>query len=334
MEPKTTTPAVPEPSRKTERYSLETLETASKAIAVLLVGTYVLGFMIVSLHNASHGFFEVNPLRPRILAAGFLFLFTTLLPAFLANQMYSRDSELTPKQQLSHAIVATLAYYFVCVVLTFMLGGLLSFPSGTASNPVAHPTGLGSWLSAGLPVGMLLLVYGLRLAWRTFRTHPMRTALFAGLDVLVLLSANLFLMGRVRPLAATMWFFVVGVVGTPLKNDLMDPGKRKEYSILLLAIGIVALTTFSSWVYPQFRFSWGGGSPIPVVVYFSGNSRLLPGQQLDADILDESDSGFYIVQRNQTQAIFIPRSAVATIYFSDKPLDPALLNDPQKQPPK
>jgi hypothetical protein len=183
--------------------------------------------------------------------------------------------------------------------------------------------------------GFLLTFYGAGFAWKQFRTHPMRTALLAGLGLLALLSANLILAGRARPFAITTWLLVVGVVSVGLNNDLRDTQERKEMDpIWLLGLGIILLTTFSNAVFPQFKFSWGGGSPIPVVVYFSRDSRLLPGQQLDADILDESDSGFYIVQRGQTQAIFVPRSAVATLYFSDKPLDPVLLNDLPKHPAK
>src|ERR1700680_4827588 len=103
------------PSPKIKTYGLETLETVSKATAVLLVGTYVLGFVIVSLHDASYGFFEVNPLRPRILAAGLLFLLMTALPASFVTRFYSHDVELSPQQQVSQVLVAMLSYYLVCV---------------------------------------------------------------------------------------------------------------------------------------------------------------------------------------------------------------------------
>jgi hypothetical protein len=326
---------VPETPPRMKWYGLETLETATKAIAVLLVSTYIFGFLIVSLRNASHGFFEVNPLRPRILAAGLLFLFMTLLPALFANRLYSHSLELSPEQRFSRAIAATYTYYAACFVMTFMFSdSLLALP--LPSTLTIHVTQLRSWLLiTSMIAGFLFTFYGLGFAWRKFRTHPMQAGLFAGLGVLVLLAMNLLLVGRARPFAITMWLFGVGVVSAGLNDDLRDPQKRKELDpIWLLGLGIILLTTFTDVVYPQFKFSWGGGSPIPVVVYFSRDSRLLPGQQLDADILDESDSGFYIVQRSQTQAIFVPRGAVATIYFSDKPLDPVLLNDLPKQTPK
>jgi len=52
---------------------------------------------------------------------------------------------------------------------------------------------------------------------------------------------------------------------------------------------------------------------IPVVIYFSNDSRVLPGQELTAELLEESDSGLYVVQQDRKQALFVPRTAVSAI---------------------
>ena len=70
---------------------------------------------------------------------------------------------------------------------------------------------------------------------------------------------------------------------------------------------------------------------IPVVIYCSNDSRVLPGQELTAELLEESDSGLYVVQQDRKQALFVPRTAVSAIYFSQKPLDSKLL---KPAPPK
>src|SRR5579871_2249894 len=54
-----------------------TIDVVSKAVALCIAVIYVSGFLITSLNDFRYGFSVMNPLRPRILAAGgwfFLFL--------------------------------------------------------------------------------------------------------------------------------------------------------------------------------------------------------------------------------------------------------------------
>src|ERR1019366_37930 len=56
-----------------------------------------------------------------------------------------------------------------------------------------------------------------------------------------------------------------------------------------------AMFVFSSVYYPHIKSSWGGGSPVPVVIYLSKESPVRPNQQVSAELVDESDAGFYIL---------------------------------------
>jgi hypothetical protein len=60
-------------------------------------------------------------------------------------------------------------------------------------------------------------------------------------------------------------------------------------------------------------------------VYLSKGSPVFAGKQVPAKLLDEEDTGFYIVPKQEKRAIFLPRSAVALIYFPDRPSDFTLL---------
>ena len=88
---------------------------------------------------------------------------------------------------------------------------------------------------------------------------------------------------------------------------------------------LIGFSVFPLVIYPHIKSGWGGGSPVSVVIYLSNDSRILPGQQLSADLLEESDGGLYVAQKGQQQALFIPRTEISTVYFSDKPLDEGLL---------
>jgi hypothetical protein len=52
---------------------------------------------------------------------------------------------------------------------------------------------------------------------------------------------------------------------------------------------------------------------------------LSPNKSVQAQLIEESDEGFYIVGPKESKAIFVPRSAVAMVYFSDKPSESPLL---------
>src|SRR5207302_3594049 len=102
--------------------------------------------------------------------------------------------------------------------------------------------------------------------------------------------------------------FVVGIFAAALNHNLRDEQKRRARDWPRLSVPLLAaLFSFSAEIYPHLKSSLGGGTPVPVVVYLSEVSRILPGQELAAELLEESDSGLYVVQNGQKQALFIPR---------------------------
>lgn len=123
-----------------------------------------------------------------------------------------------------------------------------------------------------------------------------------------------------------LWFFGVSVVAiTEFKirkreNLISDGGWSKPMGVFF-----AALLVFSQYVYPNLKAPWGGGTPANITVYFSKDSVLNPNKAIQAQLIEESDEGFYIVGPKESKAIFIPRSSVALIYFSDKAADSPLL---------
>ena len=63
------------------------IDSLSKVLAVALVFLYVSEFLITSLHNFQYGFSEMNPLRPRILAAGGWFAIFIAVPFALVWEL-------------------------------------------------------------------------------------------------------------------------------------------------------------------------------------------------------------------------------------------------------
>jgi hypothetical protein len=105
-------------------------------------------------------------------------------------------------------------------------------------------------------------------------------------------------------------------------NLLLDGGWSKPLVVVFLALLI-----FSTEVYPHLKASWGGGTPASVTVFFTKDSLLNPNKSMQAQLVEESDDGFYIVGPKESKAVFIPRNTVALIYFSDKPIDSGMLQN-------
>ena len=88
---------------------------------------------------------------------------------------------------------------------------------------------------------------------------------------------------------------------------------------------LFVLAAYAEGIYPNLGSAWGGGSPTPVVLYLSKDSPIHPGEQISAQLLDQSDAGYYILPTDEKRAIYIPRTAVSLVYFGKQISDSGLL---------
>jgi hypothetical protein len=313
---------------QTKRSLSESLDALSKSIVIAVFAIFIFGFLIVAVHNAEYGFSETNPLKPKIVAAGTLFMLFCIFPAAAAKSIFSHNLlQLAPEQRFSRAILASVSYLVACTVSAVILGPLYDF---RPSKPLA-PTPWWANLVAVVATMAILSAFGAVMAfgWKHYEKHPMKVAACAGAFAMLWLIFFYFDARQEIVPAVALWFFAIGVWSELIRHILSDPQKREKFAIQegLLPV-VLALTLFSTVLYPRIKTSWGGGSATPVVVYFSRESRILPGQQLECDLLDESDSGIYIAKAGETRrAIFIPRIAISALYFFNRPLEPDFLKE-------
>jgi len=121
---------------------------------------------------------------------------------------------------------------------------------------------------------------------------------------------------RASGAATALWFLVAGLL-------IYREGSSRSWILWAgnwlqtLSFSILGVLVFASSYYPHINSSWGGGSPIPITMYFSKESMVMPGQSIAVLLVDESDAGLYVVGKNGKKATFIPRSAVGLVYYSD-----------------
>lgn len=290
-------------------------DTLSKGVAAIAIALYACGFLIVSLHHSNYGFIGTNPFRPRILAAGAWFLFLSVVPILSLTGLRGATLRMSWLQLAEFSY----PYYFGCIFLSLLASPLFSFSADSEWpwGPAPH-----RWwwsLATILVLGLLIFLIDLKKCPRVV------TATASVVFVLVCLQYNVRAMtaGRFEFTAVIMWFFAAGVL-TVVELKVRSRGGDWEKTVFLL---LGALFLFALFYYPHIKASWGGGAPVNVTIYFTKDSPISPNKAVSAQLVEESDEGYYIVGPNETRAIYVPRSAVALVYFSDKVSDSPLLRD-------
>jgi hypothetical protein len=124
------------------------------------------------------------------------------------------------------------------------------------------------------------------------------------------------------PASVALWFmasgFVLRVRSLPW-NYLIRNWKSNGF------LALMSITGFATFYYPHIKPSWGGGEPVSATIYFAKDSPILPGRSVSAQILEETDSGLYVIGGGDKKATFIPRNAVAMVYYSDDGSGPFIM---------
>jgi hypothetical protein len=292
-------------------------DTLSKSIAGIAIALYACGFLVVSLYHAKFGFVGTNPFRPRVLAAGAWFSFFTAIPVSIAFRYRNK-----PWSKIANdAYPLWLAAWALSVPLSFII---FEFSSYQDYQP------LGKWVLTVsiLSVVAVILADILKSKKKGPQWLPALLSVPAVLYFAFYPLRNLFTNHHFDTSTVTLWFFVAFLViklelSIRSGRSLADGGEWSKPLVLVFSL----LLVFSLEIYPHLKASWGGGTPENVTVYFSKDSLLNPNKAVQAQLIEESDEGFYIVGPKELKAIFIPRSAVAMIYFADKPADSPMLQN-------
>ena len=205
-------------------------------------------------------------------------------------------------------------YYFACLSFSFLAIRLFNSTAGVSSSiPL-------KWVGIGLIVFLVLLIltdYKKGPAIIPVISSVLLATLLVGFDLRQIVFHDVFDSENIG-----LWFFAIGIF-TIFEIHIRFRKFRDAYEAVwkvakTLTPILAALLVFASYYYPRMKSSWGGGSPINVILFFNKDSAIKPNQSVSAQLIDESDAGFYVLGPGETRAIFIPRSSVSLVYFSDK----------------
>jgi hypothetical protein len=314
-----TTQAMPQnpPPPQTTRGSVE---LASKFTAALLFSVYASGFLITSLHTSVYGFTAINPLRPKILAAGAWFLFFAAVPVMLGSGARKQVFALLERREWFHLGEWVLFYYGLCVILGLSSIPLFDYP---LSAPFEKPA---TWSLVLFLAATLVVLAAVVIIAGIVKGPRIQLGAMA-LYVAVILYGSGFTAYRISQgqfdfSHVTLWLFGLGV-WTLVELRIYRTNPQRWVGTVFVAL--LVMSAFARYYCPRIKSSWGGGSPISVVLYLSKDAPVAAGKQLQAILLDESDAGYYVVPAHENKAIFFPRDAVSLVFFAEKTSDSTLL---------
>ena len=301
-----------------------TLEVVSKSVAAFAIILYGCGFLITSIYHASYGFSETNPLRPRIVSAGaWFFLFMALPFALVSGFMKSKEYIENKDKWWAEVHILLPRYIAASYLLQLLFGWPWIFDFYEFEHP--HQPAEKLHLLAPLFGLMLWIVAGqTALLWKRVPKYVLAFITIAGSALIILGSVYSTVYKRQFRLdAILLWFLVGGII-------VYFEGNRRSWRPILgywprtTFFIFAALLAFATFYYPHINSSWGGGTPIPVTIYFTKDSTIMPSLTVSAFLIDESDSGLYIIGKADKKATFIPRSAIGVVHFSDDLSDSSL----------
>ncbi len=289
------------------------IEVVSKVLAVTLVFLYMSGFLISSLHNFQYGFSEMNPLRPRILAAGGWFAIFIAVPFALVWGLKKQYVLKVKSNGLSEFGIFLGLYMASTLFLGILTGSLFAFDN--ISKPPLP------WWDTGLVVVIILTavaIFGFIVAQQIKGKLPtwVAPALILPYYGYILWSASyeLFSKHLFGYNATSFWFLVAGgyiYYELDARKWVLKTGRWDRTIVGFFLI----MTTFATVYYPHIMTKWGGGALIPIELTFSKDAPVRSGVQIDCSLIDETDAGFYVIGKEGSSATFIPRSEISSIYY-------------------
>jgi len=286
------------------------VDLAVKVVVVLAAILYGFGFLVISIHQYSYGLTEMNPLRPKVLAAGIWFLCFAALPFVLVLEgaaivSPSPERERWLRSPSTGMLFSASSCYWIGIILS------IAFDFQAAKEPEGPSTGT---------ILIVMVVSAAVVFADQWKRFPHWLAVLASLalgGLLIFCGFRDLLHFHGESVASiALWFFGFSYFAhmeMRSRSWRLEAGNWKQS----LTLSLLAVAGFAGIYYPHIKPSWGGGAPIPATIYFTKDSSVLPGGSISAKILDEVDGGFYLIGGSDKTATFIPRSEISLVYYSD-----------------
>jgi hypothetical protein len=292
------------------------LDVAARFGAMMLVFFYVCGFLVVTFNCSTYGILSFGLFRSKVLSAGIAFSIFLAIPLL----GYAGVFGLKNRSAWAEWTGGLLATEQTNPPPSFAVRGT-SFVMFSLVNVY-----LLRWYVFGdhdRSAWVLLINVGFAAVFATIQTFSHWFARHVLIRALVCLFAvvaalvTLELFHRHQSLLLVAWFLVVGWFANEAAPFVTKPKELHKASLVWTLINCVAIfSLFSYYLYPELRPSFGGGKPVHAEFHFTSVSPIDQSNKTDLWLLDEVDSGYYVLKaREDRKAIYISKSLVSAIFF-------------------
>jgi hypothetical protein len=268
---------------------------------------YGIGFLVLSIHEASFGILQFSPLRARIVFVGFTFAILAALPVAAFHYGFSYFGPMQPIMENRDAafetqrgLVLSAGFLVTATLIALPVRAFLFLPATIFFRPLSLLVS---------PVGLIAYVFAYYYFARHFTAHPSRIAALAWVASAIMGAAMLFLDRTLG--ALILWMWLVTIVSGHVQEHRLRYALDYRNWYWFIAIFALYVYLFGSM---QARF--GGGAPTPVTLYLDRDIAWLPeNTATTVSLIDETDQGYYVLTSGKQKALFIPRADVKSVYF-------------------
>lgn len=305
-----------------ELFNSPIVEPLTKGLTALAICSFATGFLIILVNEGNHGFLDASLLKPRAVLVGALFLFLVVLPvSFTQSRFIPRmDERETGTQRGARVGLSLLDYFSSCwaawlVASIFFvespISSVIHIRDGVASTrPDVDWFGFICYFVVLFTVGFNgILAFGKDV--RAFNKAPRFWMTYSIVGLFALLLAA-FGEWRTPSFRYLMWT----ILTSALFNSFFRDWRRGQFASFKV-VGVIpflvgSLSLYAAFLFPLIKSTWGGGSPVPALLTLA-NTTL--GPEIQVQVVEATDSGYYVIPAGQTNVTFVPKGAVEVIEF-------------------
>ena len=302
-------------SQSTAPNLTQSIDFIAKATASVLLFVYGVGFVILGFHDARYGVVQFSPFRERIVLVGLVFTGLVGLPVLALNARIAYWSILKNVQRdeaeeryWQKEFVLMCGFIFSANIIGQLLGAFM-FAS-------VHAERVPLWRWGVWCVTIFILEWVFHYVDKIFSSQPRKAGVIA-IGAVIFYMAGLGVLFSSAPWAQLVFFFVLVGLQAGLLRATRDV--RKHFTSILSWINVFMLVwTYITQVFSILPPRWGGGQLTPVQLFLSNAVPWSPANPIDAQMLDETDQGMYVLLSPTGKAFFVPRSNIASVYFGSR----------------
>lgn len=283
----------------------------------------VADFVVVTFSQARLGIVEFTALRPKVISAGLAFIFFTVAPLVMAFQWFnlfgfsqrsvggepSSRWEFPTEGHKRFLEPLRIAWYLASVYFAVQFF-TIAFPS---AGQASHRGRWGETDRLASMVAIILISAGPFPRWFVRRPKTMTAAI----GVLAVLSFGLGAsVGDPDSFWLAVWFVLVPFAFKMVSELKLAATWRTARVEVLFPLLVAVLLLYSAKIYPRLGPQFGGGLPQEIVIFLYEKGPLGgPNAKIEANLIDETNEGYYIQPVGAGTAYFIPRGQVAAVQF-------------------